>query len=103
MLASCDFVGCSAQMPTDLLSQGVCRKGAKGLSLAFKHILRFRHLKPEIDWGLRTASCAPLFRPQGRCWVEDDLDGRSDDSRTKFGAVPLALVQVRPGAQCIRA
>lgn len=98
MLRSCDFVGCSAQTPTDLLSQGVCRKGAKGLSLAFRHIFcasDVRNLR--FDWGLRTASCAPLFRPQGRCWVEDDRDGRSDDSRTKFGAVPLALVQVRPG------
>eukprot|EP01025_Chloroclados_australasicus_P050294 TRINITY_DN5764_c0_g1_i3.p2 TRINITY_DN5764_c0_g1~~TRINITY_DN5764_c0_g1_i3.p2 ORF type:complete len:182 (+),score=5.48 TRINITY_DN5764_c0_g1_i3:56-547(+) len=33
---------------------------------------------------------------QGHCWVEGDNYKRSLDSRTRFGAIPLALLEGRP-------
>lgn len=33
--------------------------------------------------------------PQGHCWVEGDNPGLSEDSRNKYGPVPLALIEGR--------
>lgn len=50
----------------------------------------------EGDWVCAEPGSSKVeLVPQGCCWVEGDNRGCSEDSRTAFGAVPLALLEGR--------
>ncbi|KAL3131778.1 hypothetical protein ABBQ38_007495 [Trebouxia sp. C0009 RCD-2024] len=49
----------------------------------------------EGDW-LTLPDCVDIAKiPQGHCWVEGDNPELSEDSRNKYGPVPLALIEGR--------
>lgn len=58
-------------------------------------ILIKRLLALEGDWVALPDRVDIEKIPQGHCWLEGDNANLSEDSRSKYGAVPLALIEGR--------